>query len=360
MDAADIDTFADQVFNAILGAQQVQAAWLGIKLGWYRALADQGPLTTSQLADLTRSSERYAREWCEHQTVSGWITCKDASVAKEQRQYYLTAAQQAVLCDADSLTFLAPLCKLQGSLGRNLDGLKDAYQNDTGVSWGDFGDDDARESVAEGNRPMFLQQLGQDYLSSIPEVHAALQAGGRVADVGAGFGWSSIGVATAYPLCKVDAFDLDQESVQRAKLNIASAGLTDRVTAQCVDVGDQNFEATPYDLVMALECIHDMGDPVAVLASMKKLAGDTGSVVVMDERAQEEFTGDTENDIEKLLYGFSLTCCLADCKSHPNSAATGSVMRPSQLEWYAIEAGFRGLEILPIEHDFFRFYKLKK
>jgi hypothetical protein len=33
-------------------------------------------------------------------------------------------------------------------------------------------------------------------------------------------------------------------------------------------------------------------------------------------------------------------------------------MRPDTLRRYAQEAGFLGVEILPIEHDFWRFYRL--
>jgi hypothetical protein len=34
------------------------------------------------------------------------------------------------------------------------------------------------------------------------------------------------------------------------------------------------------------------------------------------------------------------------------------VMRPATLRRYAIEAGFSGVEILPIEHELWRFYRL--
>lgn len=40
------------------------------------------------------------------------------------------------------------------------------------------------------------------------------------------------------------------------------------------------------------------------------------------------------------------------------SAATGTVMRPATLRRYARQAGFAGVEVLPIEHDFWRFYSL--
>jgi hypothetical protein len=40
------------------------------------------------------------------------------------------------------------------------------------------------------------------------------------------------------------------------------------------------------------------------------------------------------------------------------AAGTGTVMRPDAVERYATEAGFSGFEVLPVEHDFYRFYRL--
>ena len=277
------------MFSALLGAHQVQAAWLGGKLGWYECLAEKGPLTTTQLAHLTSSSERYAREWCEHQTISGWISCKDPSAA--DRLYFLSKAQRAVLTDVDSLSFMLPACNITAGNGRHLDLLKDAYQNDGGVSWDEFGDD-ARDNQAAMNRSMFLQQLGQEFIpAGLPKVHTTLLDGGRVADIGSWCGWASIGVAQVYPNIHVDAYDLDEPSIQRANRNIVDTGLHDRVTARCVDVGTLDPDATPYDLVIALECVHDMGDPVSVLSSMMKLAGKTGTVMIMDEKGAGKVCG---------------------------------------------------------------------
>jgi hypothetical protein len=46
---------------------------LGDRLGFYRTLAADGPLTTAQLADKTNTTERYVREWCAAQAGSGYI-----------------------------------------------------------------------------------------------------------------------------------------------------------------------------------------------------------------------------------------------------------------------------------------------
>lgn len=62
--------------------------------------------------------------------------------------------------------------------------------------------------------------------------------------------------------------------------------------------------------------------------------------------------------MEQLLYGYSVMHCLPDGRSRPDSAATGTVLRPATLREYAARAGFSDVDILPIEHDIFRFYRL--
>lgn len=111
------------------------------------------------------------------------------------------------------------------------------------------------------------------------------------------------------------------------------------------------------DLVCAFECIHDLSDPVGVLTTMRRLAKPGGRVIVMDERCAEEF-GAFGDLMERLFYGFSLTVCLPDGMSHEPSAGTGTVMRPSTLDAYARAAGFVRADVLPLEHDSFRFYEL--
>jgi hypothetical protein len=92
---------------------------------------------------------------------------------------------------------------------------------------------------------------------------------------------------------------------------------------------------------------------------MRQLSADGGTVLVMDERVAETFTAPGD-EVERFMYAASLLCCLPAGMSESPSAGTGTVMRPDTLRRYAREAGFSDVEILPIEHDFFRMYRLLK
>ncbi len=349
-----IEAFSDKLFADLLGAFSSYATTIGVTLGWYEALAGTESMTSSQLATTTETDERYAREWLEQQTISGYLDVADPTLPVADRRYSISPEAAEVLTNRSSLAYMAAFPGYITTLGRSLDHIIDAYRTGAGYGWHHHGDG-ARCGQAEANRPMFLSLLGPDYVGSIPEVDAALRAGGRVADIGCGFGWSSIGLAKAYPNAIVDGYDIDGPSMDEARTNAAEAGVADRVSFHAQDVGQ--LEADGYDLVMALECVHDMADPVSVLAAMKRMAAPTGTVLVMDERVGERFTGEPD-PIEQLIYGFSLMCCLPDGRNAATSAATGAVMRPSTLARYADEAGFADTEILPLENDFFRFYRL--
>jgi SAM-dependent methyltransferase len=341
------EDFSERLFGAVLGAQFVQAAYLGDRLGYYRALATGDALTPDELAGRTGTAPRYAREWLEHQAVCGVLTVEDD-------RFHLPPGPAEVLTDELSPNHVLPLARMMAGVGRHMDALVGAYRSGGGVSWAEFGTD-AREAQAAANRPLFLGPVPREYLPSVPGIAAVLAAGGRVADVGCGFGWSAIGLALAHPGVTVDGVDVDAPSIDAARRNAVEAGVADRVRFHLADAS--TLDAGAYDLVAAYECIHDLPDPVGVLASMRVLARPGGTVLVMDERVAETFTAPGD-EVEQLMYGYSLMCCLPDGLAHPGSAATGTVMRPDTLRRYAERAGFSGVEVLPIEDAFFRFYRL--
>jgi SAM-dependent methyltransferase len=344
----------DRLVAAVTGAFEAAAVDLGDRLGWYRALAGT-PATAPELAERTGTHPRYAREWLEQQAVAGYLTVDDVALPPDERRYTLPDAHRAVLVDDDDPAYATPMARIAMTFTRNLPRLAEAYRTGGGLSWAEMGPE-AREGQAAANRPFFVGPLVTEVLPALPEVDAALRAGGRVADVGCGLGWSSIGMAAGYPAARVDGFDVDGPSIEQARRNAVAAGVADRVRFSLADVGGLTA-AAEYDLVTAFECVHDLPDPVAVLRAMRAMVAAGGTVLVVDERVAEEFTAPGDG-VERLMYGYSLTCCLPDAMSARPSAATGTVMRPATLAAYARAAGFAGVEVLPVEHDFFRFYRL--
>jgi hypothetical protein len=105
------DALAARLFEAALGAFDLQTIYLGERLGLYQALADRGPATPSDLAERAGIHVRYAREWLEHQAVGGIVDVDDPGAAPEIRRYTLPAGHSAVLIDADSLSLMSPIAR---------------------------------------------------------------------------------------------------------------------------------------------------------------------------------------------------------------------------------------------------------
>lgn len=345
------DEFAERMLASALGWIDVMSAYLGDRLGWYRSLLDSGPSTPDELAARTSTSPRYAREWLEQQAVSGIL------ILGADGRYTLPAGAAEVLTDEASLAYLAPLNRLFAATGAQTAALLDAYRTGGGVSWEALGAD-AREAQADLNRPWFAELPGA--FDGVPELRDVLsRPGARIADVGMGGGWSSIELAKAYPGLRVDGFDIDEPSIALARANAAEAGVADRVEFHNAD-GDGLEHYGPFDAAFAFECIHDMPRPAEVLEAMRLAVADGGPVIVMDEAVADRLAAPGD-EVERLMYGFSLFCCLPDGLSHRPSVGTGTVMRPGILKRYAQEAGFADLEILPIEDfSFFRFYSLTR
>lgn len=347
---------AERVFQAVLGAMDLGAIHIGERLGLYTALRDIGPATSAELAAATMTDERYVREWLEQQAVSGFVDADGADDA-HTRRYTLPAEHVEAFTDRDSLAYLPPIGRMTLGFLQPMPALIDAFLTGDGVAYPAYGAD-TREGIAAMNRVMFINQLGSEWFPAITDVHERLiSSESRIADIACGEGWSSIALARTYPLARVDAFDVDDASVEAARRNIAEAGLADRVSVHRVDAGDGSIIGR-YDIVTIFEALHDMARPVEALQNARRMLVDGGSVIVADERVAERFTAPGD-DVERLMYGCSVLHCLAvGLADHDHSAATGTVMRTDTLRRYATEAGFASAEVLPIDNDFWRFYRL--
>ncbi len=343
------EEFAERLLGAALSLIDVLAVYMGDRLGWYRALMT-GPASPAELVARAGGSERYAREWLEQQAGAGILTVDDSA------RFAMPPGAQEVLTDPESLSYLAPLARMFGAAAAQLPALVDAYRDGGGVGWAEFGLD-MREAQADMNRPWFLHQLA-GVLAGVADLDEMLRRpGARIADVGCGGGWSSFALARAYPESSVDGWDIDAPSIELARANASEVGLADRVTFTAADASGMGESS--YDAVFAFECIHDLSRPVDVLAAMRRAVRPGGAVVVMDEAVADRFTPPGD-DLERLMYGFSLFVCLPDGMSSQPSAGTGTVMRPDTLRAYAREAGFSDVEIMPTgEFGFWRFYRLR-
>jgi 2-polyprenyl-3-methyl-5-hydroxy-6-metoxy-1,4-benzoquinol methylase len=353
-DATRVEEFAGSLFMACLGTMELANVELGVRLGLYEALAADGPSTAARLARSAGIAERYAQEWLEQQAVAGVVEVDDASRPAGERTFTLPKAHAHVLLDDDSEACMKPCAAVVPWLAKALDVMVEEFRQGTGAAFGLFGLHDVQAAFT---RPVFVNHLTQNWLPALPDVHSLLTSGEtvRIAEIGCGEGLASITIARAFPHAEIDGYDLDEASIAAARKAAADAGVADRARFELRDAADPAIDGD-YDLVMAIEMVHDVPDPVGVLRTMKKLAGEHGAVLVADERTEESFTVPA-SEMERLFYAFSTLHCLS-VSMQDGGAGTGTVMRPETLRGYAAEAGFTTVDQLDVEHPQFVLYRL--
>jgi ubiquinone/menaquinone biosynthesis C-methylase UbiE len=358
-DADARELLAGRLVDGVTQAMETFGVYLGVELGLYRALAEQGPATETDLAGHAGVAVRYAREWLEQQAVAGYLTCDDPAEQAARRRFRLPAGHADVLVDRDSPFFVAPLARVLAGVAGMLPQLLEAYRTGGGVGYAAYGQE-IRDGIAAANRPMFLHDLATAWLPATPDLHRRLSSAPppRVLDLGCGLGASAVALALAYPQATVLGIDLDEASVAGARAAAAQEGVADRVSFRVGDAARLTPEG-PFDLVTVFEALHDMGDPVGALRAARGLLADGGSVLIADERVADTFTAPGD-PTERFMYGWSILHCLPATMAADPVEATGTVLRAPTLAKWATAAGFTAVDILDIDNPFWRFYRLHR
>jgi 2-polyprenyl-3-methyl-5-hydroxy-6-metoxy-1,4-benzoquinol methylase len=340
----------ERLIAATIGALELQSIHLGRKLGLYEAL--RSPRTADELAAHAGIDRRYAREWLEQQAVAGFVSVDMAEGAPDRRSFWLDEGQLGALVHQDDPAHVAPLADMVAGGGLVMDRVVEAYRSGGGVPYAAYGKA-FRDGQAGINRPAFLNDLATTWIEAAPEVAARLRTGGVVADLGCGAGWSTIAMAKAFPKSIVIGFDSDVASIADANAN--AEGLDVRFVA--ADATEMSAHG-PFDLVLILEVLHDLSRPVAVLEAARRSLSSNGVVLVADEKVADEFRPNGD-DLERMMYAWSVTYCLPASKAEEPSAALGTVLRPSRVKELAEEAGFAAVDVSDIDAGFFRLYVLR-
>jgi 2-polyprenyl-3-methyl-5-hydroxy-6-metoxy-1,4-benzoquinol methylase len=105
----------------------------------------------------------------------------------------------------------------------------------------------------------------------------------------------------------VHGVDLDERAISAAARHAEQAGVAARVRFSLADAG-AGIDGGPYDVALAIECVHDMPYPVEVLAAVRAAVAPDALVYVVDEAVDAELSAPGE-ELQRLFYGFSLLVC---------------------------------------------------
>ena len=316
-------------FGAVASAPLIA---LGDRLGLYKAMAEQGWMTSEQVAERAGLAERYVREWLAAQAASGFVIY-DAATARYQLE------NEMAMCFADetSATFIPGFYDCAEAMIRGIPKLEAAFRTGLGVGW-----HQQHPSLFKGTerffRPGYAAHLVDEWIPALEGVEAILKGqGAKVADVGCGHGASTILMAQAYPNATFIGFDYHEPSVQRARELSHEANVDDHVTFEVATA--QQYPGSDYDLVAFFDCLHDMGDPTAAAGHVLQSLKPGGSWMIVEPFANDRLE-DNLNPVGRVFYSASTMICTGASLFQDGRRALGAQAGEARLRQVVTAGGF--------------------
>jgi 2-polyprenyl-3-methyl-5-hydroxy-6-metoxy-1,4-benzoquinol methylase len=338
VDPDRLTALVGQVINDLGGALAVPLAVIGDRLGLFAAMADGVPVTSEGLGEGTGLAERYVREWLLTMAASGYVTYVGGGSgpdAKRLARYRLSPEQVEAFTNPDSPAFVAGMLQGTSAQGRMMDRLADAFRTGEGIAWGEQ-HSDLFEGTARTFRPAYLADLVSSWVPAVTGLEERLVCGARVADVGCGFGTSTILMAETYPHSTFLGIDSHAPSIAAAGAKAAAAGVDERVTFRTENA--VGLEGT-YELVTFFDCVHDMPDPVRALRAARAALGPGGLVMVVEPMSWDT-VDESLNPLGRMFAGDSMLGCLPSGLSAAPAYGMGNQAGPSGFFRLAEQAGF--------------------
>lgn len=301
IDESKLGEFMNKVVGDVGAAMSAVLVVMGDRLGLYKAMAKAGPVTSSELARATETTERYVREWLNAQAASGYVTYDPDS-----ERYTLPAEQAFALAEELSPAFCPGLFQVTQAMWQGEEKISKNFRDGGGTGWGD-----QHPCLFVGTERFFrsgyIANLVDAWLPALDGVRDKLSAGAKVADVGCGLGASTILMAKAFPASRFHGFDSHPRSIELAKKRAREAGVAERVSFEVANAS--SFPGGEYDLIAHFDCLHDMEDPVAAARHARRTIAPTGTWMIVEPFASDRVENN-HNPVGRVFYSASTMLCV--------------------------------------------------
>jgi SAM-dependent methyltransferase len=331
VDETKLNQFIGKILDDIGAAFSVPMVRMGDKLGLYKALNEEGPMTPAELASKANVAERYVREWLSHQAASGYLEYDSAT-----GKFTLPPEQAMVFAEPDSPIYLQSAFDMVAVMLDNQKLVEPAFRSGKGVGWGDQSQC-LFCTTGRFFRTGYQHNLVSSWLPALDGVTAKLESGATVADVGCGHGFSTIVMAKAYPKSTFVGYDFHPDSVEQARVHAEQHGATANTKFEVAMASD--FPGKDLDLVTFFDCLHDMGDPVGAARHVRGTLKPEGSWMIVEPAAQDRLE-DNLNPVSRMYYAGSTMVCVPTSLDQPVGAAFGAQAGFAKLSSAIKQGGF--------------------
>ena len=295
---------------------------IGDQLGLYRAISANGALAPKELAEKTGTSERYVREWCAGQAAAGNIGYDPSS-----GKYSMTPEQAFAFTNENNPLFIPGAYYIVSAMYKDERKLADVFRSGKGFGWGEH-QVDLFSGTKKFFKPNYIGNLVSSWLPSLEGVVPKLQSGAKVADVGCGLGASTIIMAKAFPKSKFVGYDYHMESIEWARNDAVTEGVTDNTDFEVAMAKD--YVGKDFDLVTFFDCLHDMGDPVGAASHVRQSLKSDGTWMIVEPFAKETIQ-ENLNPVGRIFYNASSMLCVPSSIAQEVGLALGAQTSDARL-----------------------------
>ena len=330
LDPEKLNRFLEQFVRDLGAAMHGSTVVIGEKLGLYVGLNVPGGRTSAELAKATETNERFVREWLAAQAASGYVMYDAPS-----GRYSLSPEQAFTLTNEKGPAYFPGAFFVASANYRDEGRILDAFRSGRGVGWHER-DENLFVGTAKFFRPNYVGNLVGSWLPALEGVVPRLEKGVRVADVGCGYGSSTLLMAAAFPKSEFFGYDYHKGSIEAARYFAALERADQRVH---FDVASAQEFPGKYDLVTFFDCLHDMSDPVGAARQVRSNLTPDGTWMLVEPAAGEALT-ENLNPVGRIYYSASATICTPASLFEPKGAGLGAQASAAQLKEVAKAGGF--------------------
>jgi ubiquinone/menaquinone biosynthesis C-methylase UbiE len=330
---AELGKLQEKILGEVGGAFSCVLGVLGDRLGLYKAMDGAGQLTPTELALRTGTSERLMREWLNANAAAGWVKYHGPSETFE-----LTAEQAMVLARDDNPANLMGLMEVAASLsGSHLGTLAQTFRSGRGLSYAEQPVGVVR-GIARATATEWEALLVQVWLPALGDwLEEELNHGVKVADVGCGFGATTLMMARSYPNSTFVGFDRHEMSVIQARKIAKDNALEGNVSFQVSTA--KNFPGANYSLITMMDSLHDFGDPLGAAQHVYDVLADGGIWLIVEHLTDDKLDGNLKNPLARILYSFSATVCVPNALTQEGGCSWGACAGEAKIRAVVEAAG---------------------
>ncbi|MDX1371849.1 MAG: methyltransferase domain-containing protein, partial [Nitrososphaeraceae archaeon] len=210
------------------------------------------------------------------------------------------------------------------------------FKSGKGFRWGEH-HHDLFEGTARFFKPSYVGNLVNSWIPSLDKVEGKLKQGAKVADIGCGYGISTILMAKAYPNSQFYGFDNHVPSIEKAKDEARKEGVLENTEFISISAADKSI-GNDYDLITFFDCLHDMGDPIGAMRFAKQSLKPDGTCMIVEPMANDKVE-DNLTLIGRTFYAASTLVCVPNSLAD-NGPALGAQAGEKRIKEIVEAAGF--------------------